>query len=96
METQLKTSVSYIPANFLRAPGLLRLGAKAFRMAVANDDFDDDPPPSASAPIPIVPQRETEDDAEGEVGALQRRVDAADAAEREDKLQRDDGAGSRD
>jgi hypothetical protein len=64
METKSKTTLSYIPANFLLAPILLRWGAKALKTAVANDNFDDDPPPSASAPIPKLSERETEHDAE--------------------------------
>jgi hypothetical protein len=39
------------PTNFLRAPELLRLGAFAFVGTAVNDNFDDDPPPCASAPL---------------------------------------------
>jgi hypothetical protein len=64
METKNKTTLSYIPSHFLLAPGFLRWGAKALKTAVVNDNIDDDPPPSASAPIPIMPKLETEDDAD--------------------------------
>jgi hypothetical protein len=64
METKRKIALSYIPANFLLPPNLLRWGVKALKTAVANDNFDDDPPPSASAPLTIPSERETERDAD--------------------------------
>jgi hypothetical protein len=64
METKSETTLSYIPANFLLARNLLPWALKALKTVVANDNFDDDPPPSASAPLSIPPERETEHDAD--------------------------------
>jgi hypothetical protein len=49
------------PAKLLRAPNLFRVGALLFKKTLANDNFDDDPPPSASAPVrafPVMKKRE--------------------------------------
>ncbi len=39
------------PAKFLHAPHLPWGGAILLGKPIANDNFDDDPPPAASAPI---------------------------------------------
>jgi hypothetical protein len=44
-----------IPAKQLRAANLFRVGALLFKKTLANDNFDDDPPPSASAPVRAFP-----------------------------------------
>jgi hypothetical protein len=62
MESTGKITTLDLPAKQLRAANLFRLGAVLFKRAFANDNFDDDRPPSASAAARAfpVPKEENE------------------------------------
>jgi hypothetical protein len=55
MENTQKIITLEMPAKYLRAPGLFRVGAILFRKALSNENNDDDPPPSASATVRAFP-----------------------------------------
>jgi hypothetical protein len=55
MESTERIIALDIPAKQLRAANLFRVGALLFKKTLANDNFDDDPPPSASAPVRAFP-----------------------------------------
>lgn len=50
-----------IPARLLSAPSLFAVRAILPGRAAANDNFDDDPPPCASAPVPAFAEAQDEE-----------------------------------
>ena len=62
MESTGKIIALDIPAKQLSASNVFRVDAILFKKALANDNFDDDPPPSASAVVRAFPLPKEEDE----------------------------------
>jgi hypothetical protein len=72
MQTLLMPGALAMPAALLRAPNLSRSLGLALENSAANDNFDDDPPPCASAPV-VRPSTNLEED---QADSLERAVAA--------------------
>jgi len=73
MQTLLMPGALAMPAALLRAPNLARSMGLTLGNCAANDNFDDDPPPCASAPVVRPSSEIEEDDAEARDRAVAQR-----------------------